>query len=61
MLLNIEEESADDARRILTLLCTAKLPLSVSELIDGVAVELGDDPRFNEDSRLTNEDDIRHI
>ena len=61
MLLSIEEESAEDARRILTLLCTAKEPLSVSELIDGIAVELGDDPRFNENSRLMNEDDIRHI
>ncbi|GAB1315662.1 NACHT domain-containing protein [Madurella fahalii] len=61
MLSNIDEESADDARRILTLLCTAKRPLTVEELIDGIAVELGDDPRFNEDSRLMNEADIRRI
>ncbi|KAK4155947.1 ankyrin repeat-containing domain protein [Chaetomidium leptoderma] len=61
MLSNIEEESADDARRALVLLCTAKRPLKVEELIDGLAVKLGDNPRFNEDSRLRNEDDIRHI
>ncbi|KAK4041653.1 ankyrin repeat, PH and SEC7 domain-containing protein secG [Parachaetomium inaequale] len=61
MLYSIEEESVDDARRILTLLCTAKRPLRVEELIDGIAVELGDDPKFNEDSRLMNENDIRHI
>jgi ankyrin repeat protein len=61
MLHNIEEESVDDARRILTLLCTAKRPLRVEELIDGIAVELGDDAKFNEDSRLMNQDDIRHI
>jgi ankyrin repeat protein len=61
MLHNIEEESVDDARRILTLLCTAKRPLRVEELIDGIAVELGDDAKFNEDSRLMNQDDICHI
>ncbi len=61
MLSNIEQESAGDARRILALLCTAKRPLTVEELIDAVAVDLGDDPRFNEDSRLMSADDIRHI
>ncbi|KAK3299419.1 ankyrin repeat-containing domain protein [Chaetomium fimeti] len=61
MLHNIEEESVDDAKRILTLLCIAKRPLQVEELIDGIAVELGDDAKFNEDSRLMNQDDIRHI
>jgi ankyrin repeat protein len=61
MLSNIEEESADDARRILSLLCTARRPLTVRELIDGIAVELGDHPRFNADSRLMNEEDIRRI
>jgi ankyrin repeat protein len=61
MLSNIDEESADDAKRILSLLCTAKRPLTVEELIDGIAVELGDHPRFNEDSRLMNEDDIYRI
>jgi ankyrin repeat protein len=61
MLYSIEEESVEDAKRILTLLCTAKRPLRVEELIDGIAVELGDDPKFNEDSRLMNVNDIRHI
>lgn len=59
MLLGIEEGSADDAKRILTLLCTAKRPLSVTELTDGIAVELGDDPRFNVESRLMCEEEIR--
>jgi phosphoribosylformylglycinamidine (FGAM) synthase PurS component len=59
--LNIDEESAADAKRILTLLCTARRPLSVAELIDGIAVELGEDPQFNKDSRLMSADDIRHI
>jgi len=59
MLSNIDEESADDARRILTLLCYARRPLTVLELIDAVAVELGDHPRLNPDGRLLNEDEIR--
>lgn len=42
-------------------MCVANRPLKVEELIDGIAVELGDKPRFNRDSRLMSEDDIRHI
>jgi len=61
MLLRISEESVDDARRVLTLLCCAKRPLTVPELIEGIAVELGVDPRFNPDGRLEDEDDIYRI
>ncbi len=61
MLLNIDKEFARDARRILTLLCCAKRPLTVSELIDGTAVELGDNPRLNLDGRLYGEDAIRSV
>ncbi|KFY02998.1 hypothetical protein V490_00340, partial [Pseudogymnoascus sp. VKM F-3557] len=61
MLLNIDEVSVQDARRILTLLCCAKRPLTVSELIDANAVELGDNPRLNPDGRLPGEDEIRAV
>ncbi|KAL2136905.1 hypothetical protein VTI74DRAFT_66 [Chaetomium olivicolor] len=62
MLSNIDKESEADAIRMLTLLCTARRPLTVEELIDSIAVELGDNPQFNEDSRLMNgADDIRRI
>ena len=61
MLLNVDEESVQDARRILTLLCCAKRPLTVSELIDGTAVELGDNPRLNPNGRLFGEDEIRRV
>jgi ankyrin repeat protein len=61
MLLNIDQESVEDARRILTLLCCAKRPLTLPELIEGVAVELGDDPRLNPDGRLPDEDEIRRV
>ncbi|KAL8991075.1 MAG: hypothetical protein Q9169_007954, partial [Polycauliona sp. 2 TL-2023] len=40
MLCNIDGYLAEDARRILTLLCFASRPLKVEELIDGVAVEI---------------------
>ncbi|KAF2180645.1 hypothetical protein K469DRAFT_639699 [Zopfia rhizophila CBS 207.26] len=61
MLLNIDEESVEDVRRILTLLCCAKRPLTVLELIDGVAVELGDDPQLNLDGRLLGKDEICRV
>ena len=58
MLLNIDEEFVQDAKRILTLLCCAKRPLTVPELIDGTAVELGDNLRLNPAGRLFGEDAI---
>jgi len=61
MLLRISEEFVDDARRILTLLCCAKGPLTVPELIEGIAVEFGVDLRFNPDGRLEDEDDIYRV
>ncbi|KAK4196223.1 ankyrin repeat, PH and SEC7 domain-containing protein secG [Triangularia verruculosa] len=61
MLLNIDEDLADDARRALTLLCTATRPLTAAELIDAMAVELGELPMFNRDKILSGADDILHI
>ncbi|KAI0454305.1 hypothetical protein F5B21DRAFT_504410 [Xylaria acuta] len=61
MLLNISGESVEDAKRILTLVCCAKSPLTIPEIIDGIAVELGDRPRLNVDGRLEDEDDIHRI
>lgn len=61
MLEDIDQVCRNDARRILQLLCVAKRPLSVRELIDGNAVELGDDPRVNKTRRLRNAYDIQRI
>ncbi|KAI1379582.1 ankyrin repeat-containing domain protein [Hypoxylon crocopeplum] len=61
MLLNISEESVEDARRTLTLLCCAQSPLTIAEIIECIAVELGDDLRLNIDGRLDDEEDIHHI
>ncbi|KFY05580.1 hypothetical protein V492_08436 [Pseudogymnoascus sp. VKM F-4246] len=58
MLSSIDQVSVQDARRILTLLCCAKRPLTVPELIDANAVELGDKPRLNPDGRLPSKDEI---
>ncbi|KIW21484.1 hypothetical protein PV08_02064 [Exophiala spinifera] len=40
------------AQRILTLLCYAKRPLTVSELIDGIAVDLREPPTLNPKRKL---------
>jgi hypothetical protein len=61
MLLGINEASVEDARRMLTLLCCAKSPLTVLELIEGIAVELGDDARLNLDGRLEDGDELRRL
>jgi ankyrin repeat domain-containing protein 50 len=42
MLCNIDANSVEDARRILILICFAGRPYIVPELIDAIAVELGD-------------------
>jgi hypothetical protein len=54
MLLNMDESSAGYAQRILIMLCCTKRPLRIPELIDAVAIELGDPLRLNPntDSRM---------
>jgi len=59
MLCNIEHFK--DARRILTLLCFAQRPLTVQELIDGVAVEIDDSTGLNRKRRLQDSNGIRDI
>ncbi|KPA38318.1 hypothetical protein FLAG1_08853 [Fusarium langsethiae] len=61
MLSNIPSTSRDYARRMLTLLCCARRPLTVAELIDGIAVQLGDTPRFNPKHKLKNIDAIQQV
>ncbi|KAH7000290.1 hypothetical protein EDB80DRAFT_811411, partial [Ilyonectria destructans] len=61
MLLNIDEGSAEYARRALTFLCCAKRPLTVAEVIEGMAVDLEDCPRLNTKRRLHDQDDIHQV
>ena len=60
MLCNIDDLLIEDARRILTLLCFAARPLTVPELIDGIAVEI-EGFKLNSKSRLQDFNDIREI
>ena len=61
MLCNINQDSIEDARRMLTLLCFASRPLTVPELIDGMAVETTEPTRLNKDRRFQDYDDINEI
>ena len=61
MLGNINYHLIEDARRILTLLCFARRPLTVEELIDGVAVEIHNSIGLNRKRRLQNPNGIRDI
>ncbi len=61
MLSSIDKVSLADVKRIFSLLCCARRPLTIPELIEGIAVELGDEPRLNVDGRLDDEDDIHRI
>ena len=61
MLCNIDRASVDYARRILTWLCFAKRPLTVKEVIDGIAIDLGNHPKFEPKRRLEDEYDILQI
>ena len=61
MLCNIDQDSIEDARRMLTLLCFALKPLSVPELIDGIAVETTEPTRLNKNRRFQDYNDINEI
>lgn len=61
MLCNIDEDLIGDARRMLTLLCFASRPLTVPELIDGIAVDIGEPMGLNKNRRLEDYNDIHTI
>lgn len=52
MLPRISLESKDEARRMLTMLCCTRRPLTAEELLEGMAVELGESPRLNPKRKL---------
>ena len=61
MLCKIDPALVKDARRILTLLCFASRPLTLPELIDGIAVEISEPTGLNKDCRLEDYNDIHDI
>ncbi|KAL4757668.1 uncharacterized protein BDW70DRAFT_171116 [Aspergillus foveolatus] len=58
ILCDIHPDYAEDVRRILTILCLAKRPLTVEELIDAHAVELEGPPRLDREGRSYDPDGI---
>ena len=61
MLLSIDEESQEEARRLLMLLCFSLRPLKVSEVLHGIAVDLGEQACLDRDRLLEGVDDLREI
>ncbi|KAK0514475.1 hypothetical protein JMJ35_003092 [Cladonia borealis] len=61
MLCKIDPALIKDARRILTLLCFASRPLTLPELIDGIAVETTEPTGLNKKCRLEDYNDIHDI
>ena len=61
ILCRIDEESIEEARRILTMLCFSCRPLTVPELIDSIAVDLNKPARLDPRRRLQDADDLREI
>ena len=61
MLCKIDPALVKDARRILTLLCFASRPLTLRELIDGIAVETIEPIGLKEDRRFEEYNDINDI
>ena len=61
MLCKIDPALIKDAQRILTLLCFASRPLTLLELVDGIAVETTEPTGLNKDCRLEDYNDIHEI
>ncbi|KAJ5827620.1 hypothetical protein N7447_004383, partial [Penicillium robsamsonii] len=61
MLCDIDETYVEDVRRILSVLSFAIRPLTVSELIDAHAVELGESPYLDREGRSYGQDDLVNI
>jgi ankyrin repeat domain-containing protein 50 len=58
MLSNINPELIDNVKRILAWLCFSLRPVTVQEIIEGLMVELGENPRLNKDRQLQDPNDV---
>ncbi|KAJ1322871.1 ankyrin repeat domain-containing protein 50 [Microdochium nivale] len=58
ILKGIPPERADDARRILLMLCSAREPLTTTQLVEGLAMELNPTPVFNAKRKLGDPEDL---
>ncbi|KXJ85775.1 hypothetical protein Micbo1qcDRAFT_99108, partial [Microdochium bolleyi] len=58
ILRGIPRERVDDTHRILVMLCSARTPLTTTQLVEGLAMELGENPTFNMKRRLGDPEDL---
>ncbi|RJE20403.1 Ankyrin repeat protein [Aspergillus sclerotialis] len=58
---SINDDYVEDVRRVLTMLCFSTRPLTVNELIDAHAVDLGESPHLDRDGRSYEQDDLVDI
>ncbi|KAG2413226.1 hypothetical protein HFD88_002415 [Aspergillus terreus] len=61
ILCSIDNDYIEDVRRVLTVLCYARRPVTVEELIDAHAVDLSEPPRLDRDGRSYEQDDLVDI
>lgn len=61
MLCNIDQDLVQDARRILTLLCFSSRPLTLPELIEGIAVDINEPVGLQKSRRLQDYNDVHTI
>jgi len=61
MLDKIDPQSANEARRLLALLCAAPRPLTIPEVVDALAIELEAPAHFDPDKRLVESNDVLTI
>ncbi|KAJ5477775.1 hypothetical protein N7530_003284 [Penicillium desertorum] len=61
ILYSIDEIYVEDVQRILTVLCFSVRPLTVHELVDAHAVELGEAPYLDREGRSYKQDDLVDI
>lgn len=58
ILCSINDDYVEDVRRVLTVLCVSRRPLTVKELIDAHAVDLSEPPHLDRDGRSYDQDDL---
>jgi ankyrin repeat domain-containing protein 50 len=62
MLININPDQVDDAKRILTWLCFSRRPVTLQEIVEGLTVvDLGENPRLDPECRLEDTDEVIRI
>ncbi|KAK7227437.1 hypothetical protein V2G26_015440 [Clonostachys chloroleuca] len=61
MLRDLDPRYREDAQRALNFLCCAKRLLLVEELMQAIAVELGDSPKYNSERQLKSSEDLQQI